>query len=98
MIEEKKSDYTRAAQVITKSGDIARYGFPVSFVRNIQKQKTSGKIFLRMQAWMSAAESITLWIRGPGQTPMISEVTLTALYVVSIVTGTHSSDSALLPN
>jgi hypothetical protein len=86
---EVKISAIERTQIETDSrhlGDDAQYGFPATFLRNIQRHKTAGAIFARVQAWMSATTSHTLWIRGPGQTSVPSEVSLAALYIVSVAT------------
>lgn len=50
-------------------------------------QQTANKVFSPLQEWLSAVESRILWVYGPSNATIPSDISLTSAYVVSIING-----------
>ena len=48
-------------------------------------QQTANKVFGPLQEWLSAIESRILWVYGPSNTTIPSDLSLTSAYVVSMI-------------
>jgi len=64
--------------------DISQTGFSAEGVQ--APQKTAKIIFEPLQEWLSASESRTLWVYGPANASIPSDLSSTSIYVVSMIT------------
>lgn len=54
-------------------------------------QKTSSKVYLPLQEWLSASESRIIWIYGPSHTDKPSNISSASAFIVSMITHAKAS-------
>lgn len=87
-VQQRRFEYTFAeVEISSRCMGTFQTGFSADGVQALQK--TAKSVLEPLQEWLSASESRTLWVYGPANASIPSDLSSTAEYVVSTITSVH---------